>query len=69
VTKTKKPKRTRTEIEPIVDPNAIRSLVLSGLPAELTKAVLWKKVRKIDDRVELLYPVEGEVNTGESCLT
>jgi nucleolar protein 4 len=49
-----------------VDPNAIRTLILSGLPSDLTKAVLWKKVRKTDDRVELQYPIEGEDNVGES---
>lgn len=48
------------------DPNAIRTLILSGLPADLTKAVLWKKVRKANDKAELVYPVEGEedANTG-----
>lgn len=48
------------------DPNAIRTLILSGLPSDLTKAVLWKKVRKTDDRVELQYPIDGEDNVGES---
>lgn len=51
--------------EHTVDPNAIRTLVLSGLPADLTKAVLWKKVRKVDERVELLFPVEGVANAGK----
>ncbi len=54
-----------TAKEESVDPNAIRTLVVSGLPADLTKAVLWKKVRKVDDRVELLFPVEGEAHPGE----
>ncbi|WWC87334.1 uncharacterized protein L201_002223 [Kwoniella dendrophila CBS 6074] len=41
------------------DPNAIRTLVLSGLPEGLTKNVLWKKIRKIDDKAELVYPVNS----------
>lgn len=48
------------------DPNAIKTLVLSNLPEDITKAVLWKKVRKVDDKIELIYPVEGQSATGES---
>jgi nucleolar protein 4 len=48
------------------DPNAIRTLVLSGLPKDLTKAVLWKKVRKADETIDLRYPIEGEIDTGRS---
>ncbi|WWD08119.1 hypothetical protein V865_006230 [Kwoniella europaea PYCC6329] len=48
------------------DPNAIRTLVLSGLPDGITKNVLWKKVRKIDGKAELVYPVPVEENEGES---
>jgi nucleolar protein 4 len=39
-------------------------LVLTGLPTDLTKAVLWKRIRKVDEKAELRYPVEGESNTG-----
>lgn len=46
------------------DPEAIKTLVLTGLPADLTKAVLWKKVRKVNENLELRYPVEGEDATG-----
>jgi hypothetical protein len=49
------------------DPKAIRTLIVSGLPKDVTKAVLWKKVRKVNDQLELVYPVEGEVDTG-TCL-
>jgi nucleolar protein 4 len=42
------------------DPNAIRTLVLTGLPADITKPVLWKKVRKAHPGIELVFPVEGE---------
>jgi len=45
------------------DPNAIRTLVVTGLPNDLTKAVLWKKIRKVNDAAEVQYPVEGEANT------
>lgn len=48
------------------DPNAIKTLVLSNLPEDITKAVLWKKVRKVDDSIELVYPVEGQSATGAS---
>jgi nucleolar protein 4 len=48
------------------DPNAIKTLVVTGLPKDLTKNVLWKKVRKIGNDIELVYPVEGEQDTGES---
>lgn len=50
------------------DPEAIKTLVLTGLPADLTKAVLWKRIRKVDEKAELRYPVEGEENTGKSRL-
>jgi nucleolar protein 4 len=45
------------------DPNAIRTLVITGLPADLTKAVLWKKIRKVNGEAEIEYPVEGEEKT------
>ena len=31
----------------------------------MTKNVLWKKVRKVSDKVELSFPVEGSENTGQ----
>lgn len=49
--------------EASADPNAIRTLVLTGLPGDLTKAVLWKKIRKVNGQAEIEYPVEGEENT------
>ncbi|OCF34024.1 nucleolar protein 4 [Kwoniella heveanensis BCC8398] len=42
------------------DPKAIRTLVLSGLPEGLTKNVLWKKVRKVNENAEVIYPVPAE---------
>lgn len=44
------------------DPKAIRTVVLGGLP-EVTKAVLWKKVRKVHEGIELVFPLEGEEGT------
>ena len=41
------------------DPNAIRTLVLSELP-EVDKGTLWKRVRKVNDAIQLVYPVEGQ---------
>lgn len=41
------------------DPNAFRTLVLSDLP-EVDRGTLWKKVRKVNDAIELVYPVEGQ---------
>ena len=64
------PKKPRRETAPTdSDPDAIRTLVLTGLPADVTKAVLWKKVRKVDDKLELKYPVEGEEGAGEFAQT
>jgi hypothetical protein len=48
------------------DPNAIRTLVLTGLPKDLDKNTLWKKIRKLDGvekKDDLVYPVEK--GTGE----
>lgn len=68
--KSSEPKKQRREaaVSTASDPDAIRTLVLTGLPADLTKAVLWKKIRKVHDGVDLKYPVEGEDNTGRSRL-
>jgi nucleolar protein 4 len=38
---------------------------VTGLPKDVTKNVLWKKVRKISNSIELVYPVEGEDETGK----
>jgi nucleolar protein 4 len=46
------------------DPNAIKTLVVTGLPKDLTKNVLWKRVRKVSDKIELVFPVEGSEDTG-----
>ncbi|BEI86295.1 hypothetical protein CcaverHIS002_0605820 [Cutaneotrichosporon cavernicola] len=69
----KKPGKEMTDVRPAkkarvaageegedTDPNAIRTIVLTGLPADITKAVLWKKVRKVHSGIELAFPVEGE---------
>ncbi|KAL7423249.1 RNA recognition motif-containing protein [Cryptotrichosporon argae] len=51
-----KPAKAAREPAAAADPAAIRTVVLSGLP-EVTKAVLWKKVRKVDGSLELVFPV------------
>ncbi|ODN75187.1 hypothetical protein L202_06385 [Cryptococcus amylolentus CBS 6039] len=58
--KVSKPIPGQTDNKGPSDPNAIRTLVLSGLPAGITKAVLWKKIRKTNDKAEVVYPVEAE---------
>ena len=67
VRQAKRPK-VEAEGQRQVDPNATRTLVLTGLPGDLTKPVLWKKVRKVHDGIELQYPIEDAVNTGESSI-
>ncbi|WVO24909.1 uncharacterized protein IAS62_006289 [Cryptococcus decagattii] len=42
------------------DPKAIQTLVLTGLPSDITKNVLWKKIRKVNEKAELVFPVEAE---------
>jgi nucleolar protein 4 len=66
----REPKKVKKEpvAETVKDPNAIRTLVLSGLPKDITKNVLWKRVRKVHDGVDLRYPVEGEADTGTSAF-
>ena len=69
----KRPRAVKTEASATAsgsaDPEAIKTLVLTGLPADLTKAVLWKKVRKVNENLELRFPVEGENATGRfTCL-
>lgn len=60
----KKPKKEVTA--PVAaDPEAIKTLVLTGLPSDITKAVLWKRVRKVHESIDLRFPVEGEEATGE----
>jgi hypothetical protein len=58
----KKPKQTSGP-RPPQDALAIRTVMISGLPADVTKQVLWKKVRKVPgaEDVEL---VEGDATSG-----
>jgi nucleolar protein 4 len=42
----------------------VKTLVVAGLPKDLTKNVLWKRVRKVNDAIELVFPVEGQEDTG-----
>lgn len=65
---TKKPRKSAADAAAgeDKDPNAIRTLILSGIPEDVTKAVLWKKIRKVDDQVEVGYPLEGQKGIGPS---
>lgn len=51
------------------DANAIRTLVLTGIPADVDKSTLWKRVRKVDGidggvQEGLKYPVEIDAGAG-----
>lgn len=50
------------------DPNAIRTVMISGLPSPIDQKTLWKKVRKYEgaQSVEL---VEGETGIGARVLS
>ncbi|KZV91655.1 hypothetical protein EXIGLDRAFT_675838 [Exidia glandulosa HHB12029] len=41
------------------DPLAARTIVISGLPADINSKVLWKKIRKEDGAEDVQYPVDG----------
>ncbi|KAH7099952.1 hypothetical protein BKA62DRAFT_268558 [Auriculariales sp. MPI-PUGE-AT-0066] len=41
------------------DGQAIRTIVISGLPTGVDSKVLWKKIRKEDGAEEIKYPVDG----------
>ncbi|ORY21458.1 hypothetical protein BCR39DRAFT_553517 [Naematelia encephala] len=65
----KQPRITAEDTAGPSDPDAIKTLVLSGLPDGLTKAVLWKRIRKVDDSAEILFPVEGEDRVAHIVFT
>ena len=45
------------------DPNAIRTIVISGLPSSVDQKALWKKVRKCDG-AEKVDMADGETGVG-----
>jgi len=49
------------------DPNAIRTIVISGLPESSDQKTLWKKVRKCDG-AESAEISEGEKGVGVSIM-
>ena len=49
------------------DPNAIRTIVISGLPQGIDSKALWKKVRKYDGAEKVEYP--AKVNDVEDAST
>ncbi|GAB1521077.1 RNA recognition motif-containing protein [Rhizoctonia solani] len=52
----KKPKREPQPKGPI-DPEAIRTLIVTNLPPGTNSKVLWKKARKIPGATQVVYPV------------
>ena len=50
------------------DPNAIRTVVISGLPETVDSKTLWKKVRKLEGAEKVEWPVKvgdvEEIHTG-----
>lgn len=44
------------------DPNAIRTIVVSGLPLGIDSKVLWKKMRKYPGAEKVEWPVKGDEN-------
>lgn len=67
-TEEKKPKQCKKE--PVVrgpqDPDAIRTIVVSGLPSGLDKNTLWKKVRKLGGAQNLEFSPDTNADIGES---
>lgn len=45
------PRPSVTKVEK--DPNAIRTIVISGLPSSIDSKILWKKVRKYEGAEKL----------------
>lgn len=39
------------------DPDAVRTLVVSGLPSGIDQKVLWKKFRKSEGATDVKWPV------------
>lgn len=54
----KEPKKL--PILPRRDPNAPNTVILTGLPSDLTKKALYKKVRKTGDVREVIFPLEDD---------
>jgi hypothetical protein len=42
------------------DPQAIRTVVVSGLPTTIDSKTLWKKIRKYDGAQKVEWPVKAE---------
>ncbi|CCO31543.1 putative RNA-binding protein C4F6,14 [Rhizoctonia solani AG-1 IB] len=64
----KKPKKAPQPKGPN-DPEAIRTLIVTNLPAGTNSKVLWKKARKIPGATEVVYPVpDHDEHTGSLGL-
>lgn len=42
------------------DPQAIRTIIVSGLPASIDSKTLWKKIRKYQGAQAVEWPAKGE---------
>ena len=47
----------------VKDPDAIRTILISGLPSSIDQKTLWKKIRKLDD-AENVSIDDGEKGIG-----
>ncbi|KDQ16850.1 hypothetical protein BOTBODRAFT_30748 [Botryobasidium botryosum FD-172 SS1] len=65
----KKPRPAFIPIKAPHDPNAIRTLVVANLPSDLTKAALWKKVRKQDGAESVEWPINDDNSTAHVLFT
>jgi nucleolar protein 4 len=60
----KKPRQVVYKTPTEQDKEAIRTIVISGLPDDLDSKPLWKKVRKYEGAESFIYPIEGISNQG-----
>jgi len=47
------------------DPNAIRTIVVSGLPPSIDSKMLWKKIRKYEGAEKVEWPVQNELKDND----
>ena len=71
VKKDSRPPPRSTHPRPTTDPDAIRTIVISGLPSLVDSKTLWKKFRKYNGAEKLEWPLKNESgeedqSTGES---
>ncbi|KAH7912898.1 hypothetical protein BJ138DRAFT_1111924 [Hygrophoropsis aurantiaca] len=62
-----RPAHVASRHEKTHDPLAIRTIIVSGLPASIDPKVLWKKLRKYEGAEKVEWP--GKTDTGEDTTT